>query len=304
MVQPVSRRTLAVGALWVTPMVVAASAAPRIAASPLCDPQNTMTIDWLRGTRVVTSTDAWGEPLSVTFVPDVWPELTITVSTTRVGQVRGSGSNLKAEPLAGASVQTIGGYYSSGLVLGWQNRYSGPAAGQSYVGSATANYATWAVSFTSTATGAPVTVDGLRFAITDIDFGNAPLDTGMAPGTAPLSDRENVTLTPMPGSTPTVETDVIGAGTDADPWVSTYYNDQAWQDYQACTTCTTTEKNAIWNRIYNADNNAAPVGNVYIDYGASSVSSFTVKAWNENPRIDTENIFVSTMTFTCPRVAW
>ncbi|MFV0406566.1 MAG: hypothetical protein ACK5LN_07065 [Propioniciclava sp.] len=309
MTQSVSRRTLATGALWATPTVIAGVTAPRVAASTPCIGGLT-TIEWNQGIVITTSPDVNGEPRVATLVPTAWPLLTIQVTAVHTGQVVGSSAAMDVQPVATATYPTVGQFYDSGLTLGWRHRrnVSDPTPNAALPGSATDNFVEFTVTFRHTVTGLPVPMENLQFAITDIDFGNAPVDTytdphPFNPAVNPKYDRENVTLTPLPVAAPTLGVHTLGAGTDADPWHSDYFNSTAHTAWDACNasgTCTPAEKNAYWHKIYNADNNTSSAGNVAVNYGSTPVTSFTVKGWSENARIDEENIILSSLTFTCP----
>lgn len=259
-----------------------------------------MHLDWRQGVLRITRVDAWAEPLVVSFVPDIRPELTVTVTTTRTGQVRGSGGNLSTQSRrvgSGTRIFADG----AGLRLGWQNRHDDVGFLTGYAGSATEHFSTWTVAFSKTSTGEPTEVSGLGFALGDIDFGGAPVDTGDPPGVPPLHHRENVVVVPQPDREPERGRSVVGKGVDADPWVSTHFDEEAWVDYQACTGCPVTEKNALWNRMFDLDSATDDAGSVVLDYGASRLRSVTVKAWSENPRVDTQEILLSPLVIDYPR---
>lgn len=254
------------------------------------DSADRVTVDWSAGTLRITAVDQWAEPLRATFAPDCCPKITVTLVTTRVGQVRGSGSNLRVRR----------GEERPGLALGWQNGYDGTGVLNAYAGSPMEHYTTWTVTITDSSTGAPVPVEGLAFSIGEIDYGHAPSSTCAPPGIDPLYDRENVVLTPMPPVRPQRGGNVIGSGINADPWVSTYYNHEAWLALEACESCGQAERNALWNSIYDARTAPTEASAVRIDYGPTLTSTFTLKAWNANPRVDSQEITLSGLTFLRP----
>ncbi|MFV0451920.1 MAG: hypothetical protein ACK5LS_06715 [Propioniciclava sp.] len=189
----ITRRTLALGATWAAPAVIAAAAAPRLIASPLCTPGGTMAIDWRYGTYLETTqtVGAVTEVIGFTFVPDVWPELTITAATTRHGTSHGSGVNFHR------NAQT-GGPYTSSITLNYNE----------WTTTGYPNRTDWTISFSQQVT-------GLRFAVTDIDWdGPNPALAGL------VENRENVTISPVPSASPGLGSAMTGSGTVLDPWRS------------------------------------------------------------------------------------
>lgn len=243
----ISRRTLALGTVWATPVALAVASAPRVSASPLCA-DTTLTLDWRRGIYATTiqTVGAVTEIIAFSFIPDVWPELTITGSTTRYGTSHGSGPNF-------LRTDTIGGFYSSGLTLNY-NEWTTTG----YV-----NRTDWTIGFSQSVT-------GLSFAITDIDWDGPNPNQGNV-----VSNRENVAISPAPGST-TLGSAMAGSGTVADPWISV-------------------------NNFVDNDNTTSSIANVGVDYGSIPVTAFTVAGWSTAINAGTqENIFLSTMTIDCP----
>lgn len=187
----ISRRTLALGTVWAAPVAWTVASAPRVSASPLCS-DGKLTLDWRHGTYVETTrtVGAVTEIYSFSFVPDAWPDITITGATTRYGTSHGSGVNFHRD-------DTTGAFYSSGLTLNYNE----------WTVTGYANRTDWTFGFSQSVT-------GLSFAITDIDWdGPNPSAGGI------IANRENVALVPAPGST-VLGSAMAGSGTVADPWIS------------------------------------------------------------------------------------
>lgn len=186
------RRTLAAGAAWTVPAVVAAAAAPRVSASAsaaVCT-EGTVTIDWREGTYTETTAMSGAnlEVVSFLFVPTAWPALTITGSTVRHGTSHGSGINFHRNG-------TTSLFYSSSLTLNYNE----------WTQTGYANRTDWTISFSQ-----PVT--GLTFGITDIDW------DGPNPDTLLDEYRELVSIDPYPSLPPNHDAQLIGSGTTSDPW--------------------------------------------------------------------------------------
>ncbi|MFV0406000.1 MAG: hypothetical protein ACK5LN_04145 [Propioniciclava sp.] len=238
-----TRRTFALGAMWATPAVLASTQAPAVSAST----HNQQGIDWNFGTYTETMapTPSHGdEVIAFTFVPTACPGLTITGTTTRYLNSRGTGHNFHRENITGT--------YSSGLVLNYQAN----------IATGYASRTEWEITFTPAVT-------GLQLAITDIDW------DGTNPATTLIENRENVTITPLPATAPTLGSKMSGAGTLADPWVSV-------------------------NNFQNTPNGASNVANVGLSYGATAISSITITAWSMGLPATQQNIFLSTLALDCP----
>lgn len=151
-----------------------------------------MVIDWRHGTYVETTqtVGAVTEIISFVFTPDVWPELTITGSTTRHGTSHGSGVNFHR-------TDTTGGVYPSGLTLNYNE----------WTTTGYDNRTDWTFSLSQSVT-------GLSVAVTDIDWDGPNPNRGGV-----IENRENVSVSAMPGIT-TLGSAMTGSGTIADPWRS------------------------------------------------------------------------------------
>lgn len=190
----VSRRTVVAGAVWATPAIVVAAAAPAIAASPAaCTPVQLVT-DWSSSSYVRTSsttgTYTWVNPLGNGSIP----LLTLAITATVVGPTF---TSLAAANLTGTAAPT-GGSTVPGLNLSLNLSRN---------------------TTTTTNTGADFTfvfsspVTNLSTTITDVDG-------GYLGGNSSNSGAERVTLTsPSPISGTIVDSAYLtGTGTTGDAW--------------------------------------------------------------------------------------
>jgi hypothetical protein len=188
----VARRSLVTGAVWATPALLVAVAAPAAAASAGCAPAR-LVADWTSASYVRTGPTmgvyTWVDPLGNRSIP----VLTLTVSASVVNPAY---SGLRAADLTGTAGPT-GGSSAPGLELALallQSTTSSTVTGADYT-------------FTFSR---PVT--NLAFAVTDID------GTGFNASTN-SSGAERVSLSGGPISGAVANASYLtGGGTVADPW--------------------------------------------------------------------------------------
>lgn len=232
-----SRRALVRGAAWTVPVVAVAATAPAYAASP-CD-SNNYTLDWGGGTLAggLTSYSPPNNPGgngaktgTATVNPpsgSLGAPVLVTFRSTMTGSMVRASDNLTL-----SSEQNVGGL---GL---------GPGLNISHadgISSGFGNRQEIAISFNRD-------VDGLKFAITDIDAQSGGWIDQIALGG---------TRTGTPVST------VQGAGTTAQPWMATVFGNRANNtnlgnvavEYTGTIVANTTIVLSFWNMTNGGDSN-------------------------------------------------
>jgi hypothetical protein len=201
-----SRRALVRGAAWSVPVVAVAATAPAYAASP-CDVR-AYTLDW--GNSALTSYAAptqsgtgaiTGTATALVPAGGEGSSMTATFISTVAGSVTRASDNM-----ALSSETNVGGL---GLGRGLNISHADPIT----AGSSTNNKQTVTMSFNRAVT-------GLTFWITDIDSNRTNTGSNRNPVYEGWYDR--VSLVGGGTFTATKDANILGTGTNADPW---YYND-------------------------------------------------------------------------------